>query len=310
MSPTTSTSGRPTTARLEVDGKYVDLPVIDGHGGRGRHRHREAARADRARSRSTRASATRARASSAITFIDGEKGILRYRGYPIEELAEKSTFLEVAWLLHRRRAADARRARRVLARRARITRCCTRTSAASSRRCRRTRTRCRCAPRRSGALATFYQEPETEQSLQRHGHAPPREDADDRGVFVQALDRPAVHVPEATTSTTATNFLHMMFATPCEEYVVDPVLAKALDLLLILHADHEQNCSTSTVRVVGSSQREPVREHLGRHQRAVGPAARRREPASDRDARAHRGARAATRRSSWTARRTRTTRRG
>ena len=49
------------------------------------------------------------------------------------------------------------------------------------------------------------------------------------------------------------NFLHMMFATPCEEYVVDPVLAKAVDLLLILHADHEQNCSTSTVRVVGSS---------------------------------------------------------
>jgi citrate synthase len=49
------------------------------------------------------------------------------------------------------------------------------------------------------------------------------------------------------------NFLHMMFATPCEEYVVHPVLAKAVDLLLILHADHEQNCSTTTVRVVGSS---------------------------------------------------------
>ena len=52
----------------------------------------------------------------------------------------------------------------------------------------------------------------------------------------------------------AANFLHMMFATPCEEFEVDPVLAKALDLLLILHADHEQNCSTSTVRMVGSSQ--------------------------------------------------------
>jgi citrate synthase len=51
----------------------------------------------------------------------------------------------------------------------------------------------------------------------------------------------------------ASNFLHMMFATPCEEYDVDPVLARAVDLLLILHADHEQNCSTSTVRVVGSS---------------------------------------------------------
>jgi citrate synthase len=51
----------------------------------------------------------------------------------------------------------------------------------------------------------------------------------------------------------SSNFLHMMFANPCEEYTVNPVLAKAVDLLLILHADHEQNCSTSTVRVVGSS---------------------------------------------------------
>jgi citrate synthase len=50
------------------------------------------------------------------------------------------------------------------------------------------------------------------------------------------------------------NFLHMMFATPCDEYEVDPLLTKALDLLLVLHADHEQNCSTSTVRMVGSSQ--------------------------------------------------------
>jgi len=51
----------------------------------------------------------------------------------------------------------------------------------------------------------------------------------------------------------SSNFIHMMFATPCEGYEVDPVLAKTLDLLLILHADHEQNCSTSTVRMVGSS---------------------------------------------------------
>jgi citrate synthase len=55
----------------------------------------------------------------------------------------------------------------------------------------------------------------------------------------------------------ATNFLHMMFATPCEPYEVDPTVAKVLDLLLILHADHEQNCSTSTVRLVGSSMANP-----------------------------------------------------
>ncbi|MEK7860662.1 MAG: citrate/2-methylcitrate synthase, partial [Chloroflexota bacterium] len=55
----------------------------------------------------------------------------------------------------------------------------------------------------------------------------------------------------------SSNFLHMMFANPCEEYTVNPVLAKAVDMLLILHADHEQNCSTSTVRVVGSSRADP-----------------------------------------------------
>ena len=53
------------------------------------------------------------------------------------------------------------------------------------------------------------------------------------------------------------NFLHMMFSTPCEEYKVDPLLAKALDVILILHADHEQNASTSTVRLAGSSQANP-----------------------------------------------------
>ena len=59
--------------------------------------------------------------------------------------------------------------------------------------------------------------------------------------------------PQQPARATSANFLHMMFATPCEEYEVDPVVARALDLLLILHADHEQNCSTSTVRLVGSS---------------------------------------------------------
>ena len=65
----------------------------------------------------------------------------------------------------------------------------------------------------------------------------------------------------------------MMFGTPCEEFEVDPVVAKALDLLLILHADHEQNCSTSTVRLVGSSMVNLFRGDLGGHQGALGPAA-------------------------------------
>ena len=81
------------------------------------------------------------------------------------------------------------------------------------------------------------------------------------------------------------NFLRMTFGLPAEPYDVDPEVVQALDMLLILHADHEQNCSTSTVRLVGSSRGEPVHLDLRRHQRAVGPAARRRQPGRARDAR-------------------------
>ena len=82
------------------------------------------------------------------------------------------------------------------------------------------------------------------------------------------------------------NFLRMMFAVPSEPYEVSPTVVHALKQLLILHADHEQNCSTSTVRLVGSRRREHLRVDRGGHRRAVGSAARRREPGRDRDARA------------------------
>ena len=80
------------------------------------------------------------------------------------------------------------------------------------------------------------------------------------------------------------NFLRMTFGFPAEPYEVDPEIARALDILLILHADHEQNCSTSTVRMVGSSQRQPVRLDLRGHQRAVRAAARRGQPGRAGDA--------------------------
>jgi citrate synthase len=77
------------------------------------------------------------------------------------------------------------------------------------------------------------------------------------------------------------NFLNMMFSVPAEPYEVDPELVKVMNLLLILHADHEQNCSTSTVRVVGSSAKANLFASISRrHLRALGPAARRREPGS------------------------------
>jgi len=188
---------------------------------------------------------------SAITFIDGEKAILRYRGYDIAELAAKSSFLEVAWLLlkgelptrteldsfrsevthHTMLHEDFGRFFEGLPKDAHPMPVC----AAAV-----------------GALATFYQQPETPQRIH---------DTMTRLVakmptiaaysYKHSLGQPFIYPNNKLDY--CSNFLHMMFATPCEDYEVDPVLARAVDLLLILHADHEQNCSTSTVRVVGSS---------------------------------------------------------
>jgi len=103
-----------------------------------------------------------------------------------------------------------------------------------------------------GALATFYQGPESDANLHE---AVIRLIAKMPTIaacsYKHSIGQPFIYPRNELDY--ATNFLHMMFATPCEAYVPDPVVTKALDLLFILHADHEQNCSTSTVRLVGSS---------------------------------------------------------
>jgi citrate synthase len=103
-----------------------------------------------------------------------------------------------------------------------------------------------------GALATFYQHPETEQTLHDSvvrliGKMPTIAAYS----YKHSIGQPFMYPLNKLDYTS--NFLHMMFGTPAEPYVVDPLIARTLDLLLILHADHEQNCSTSTVRMVGSS---------------------------------------------------------
>jgi citrate synthase len=188
---------------------------------------------------------------SAITFIDGEKGILRYRGYPIEELATKSTFLEVAWLLihgelptnkqledftrevtiHTMLHEDFGQFFDALPKDAHPMPVC----AAAI-----------------GALATFYQQPESDQEIHDTiirliAKMPTIAAHSYKHSIGQPFNYPMNRLDYVS------NFLRMMFAIPCEEYEIDPVFARALDLLLILHADHEQNCSTSTVRIVGSS---------------------------------------------------------
>ena len=193
--------------------------------------------------------------SSKITFLDGEEGILRYRGYPIEQLAEHSTFLEVAYLLiwgslptkdqlenfanrlkkHTLIHEDNRKffdgfpttahPMGMLA------------SVVTS-------------------MSSFYPE-----SLDPH-----RPEEDVELTIIRLLAKVPTLIAWIYKKETGhpynyprndlnycENFLHMMFSMPTENYHMDPVIVDALDKLLILHADHEQNCSTSTVRIVGSS---------------------------------------------------------
>jgi len=192
--------------------------------------------------------------TSAITFIDGDEGILRYRGYPIEQLAKHSTFLETSYLLiygalptpveltefesrvkrHTMLHEDLRRFFDGFPRDAHPMPVLS--SAVS-------------------ALSTFYQDSldpfdagQVDLSTVRLLAKVPTIAA---YAYKKSVGQPYLY-PDNSLGLNE-NFLRMTFGVPAEDYVVDPVVAKALDLLLILHADHEQNCSTSTVRLVGSS---------------------------------------------------------
>ena len=187
---------------------------------------------------------------SAVTFIDGEKGILRYRGYPIEELAERSSFLEVAWLLvhgelptraeldgftrevtrHTMLHQDFMGFFDSMPKDAHPMPVCAATVA---------------------ALATFYQDQEDAEHHETIVRLIAKMPTIAAWSYKHSIGQPFMYPQNRLDY--ASNFLHMMYAIPCEEYEVDPVLARTIDLLLILHADHEQNCSTSTVRMVGSS---------------------------------------------------------
>jgi citrate synthase len=191
---------------------------------------------------------------SAITYLDGEGGILRYRGYPIEQLAERSTFLEVAYLLI---YGELPTAEQLDAWTTSITR----------------HTLLHEEFKRffdgfpmdahpmgilasaTGALSTFYQDSEdprdprdVEISTIRLMAKMPTIAA---FAYKKSVGQPFVYPDNSLDY--ESNFLRMMFALPTEPYAVDPEVAAALRVLLILHADHEQNCSTSTVRLVGSS---------------------------------------------------------
>jgi len=195
---------------------------------------------------------------SSITYIDGQEGILRYRGYPIEQLAEQSSFLEVAYLLL---YGELPTAEQMAEFDTNITR----------------HTMINEALLRffegfhydahpmammvgvTGSLAAFYHD---SLDIQNPRH---REISAHRMIakmptiaaacYKHNMGEPIMY-PRNDLSYCG-NFMQMMFATPCEPYQVNPIAEKALNLLFILHADHEQNASTSTVRLAGSSGANP-----------------------------------------------------
>ncbi|MEU8300590.1 citrate synthase [Micromonospora sp. NPDC048909] len=192
--------------------------------------------------------------SSAITYIDGDAGILRYRGYPIEQLAEKSSFLEVSYLLIygelpteqqlneftewiRRHSLLHEEMRRFFDGFPRDAHPMAVLSSAVS------------------ALSTFYQDSldpfdseHVEISTVRLMAKVPTIAS---YAYKKSIGQPLLY-PDNSLGY-VDNLLRMTFGVPAEPYEVDPVMARVLDMLFILHADHEQNCSTSTVRLVGSS---------------------------------------------------------
>ena len=241
-------------AKFELDGQVYEFPVIEGT------ENEKAIDISSLRGKSGYITLdpgfkNTGSCQSAITFLDGEEGILRYRGYPIEQLAEKATFIEVSYLLIYGQLPSAEQLNDF---RGSIT---MHTLVHEDMKQFFEAYPAKAHP--MGVLAsmvcslsTFYPE-----SLD------PNRSDEDKDITIHRLlaKLPTLAAWSYKNSVRhpfmypkneldyCSNFLHMMFAMPTEDYLADPVIAKALSTLLILHADHEQNCSTATTRVVGSS---------------------------------------------------------
>jgi citrate synthase len=242
------------TAELIIDGKSYKLPVIEGSEGEVAidiSNLLEEAKVITLDLGYKNTGATK----SAITFLDGDNGILRYRGYPIEELADKSNFLEVAYLLifgelptkaqYDKFSYDIK------------------THTLVHEDVKKILDGFPSTAHPMGVLASLF----CSQTAFYPESLDPNRSAE--GVYLSivrslakmptfaawayknAVGHP-VNYPDNSLEYCA-RFMKMVFGLPAEDYQVDPVIANALDKLLILHADHEQNCSTSTVRIVGSS---------------------------------------------------------
>ena len=196
--------------------------------------------------------------NSNITFIDGEKGLLYYRGYPIEDLAEHCDYLEVAYLLMHGELPKAEDKKQFVD-----------TISGSTmlhdqlnnifRGFRRDAHPMAVMVGVVGSLSAFYFDSMDIRDAKHREVSAHRLLAKVPTIaawsYKYNLGQPFMYPQNHLNY--AENFMHMMFATPCEKYEPNPILAKAFERILILHADHEQNASTSTVRLVGSSGANP-----------------------------------------------------
>lgn len=242
------------TAKLSFENKEFEFPVIEGTEGE------KAINIEKLRGTTQLITMDNGYANtgaclSGITFLDGEKGILRYRGYPIEDLARNSSFLEVAYLLiygdlpnkqqwekfktgitkHSLLHEDMKQffgAYPITAHPMAI------------------------LSAMVGSLSAFYPnyldvDMSPEINEENYTRLIAKVTTIAAFSYKKSIGQPLIY-PRNDLSYCA-NFMNMMFSVPCEPYEIDSEVVKALNLLLILHADHEQNCSTSTVRLVGSS---------------------------------------------------------
>ena len=195
---------------------------------------------------------------SAITFLDGEKGILRYRGYPIEQLAEQSTFLEVCYLLYYGELPDAAQLEtfnKDILKHTMLHEALKRFFTGF----RRDAHPMGIMVGVVGALSSFFHDHDDVHNPKLRQKAAHRLIAKMPTIAAWSYrySRGLPFMYPRNDLSYAANFLHMMFAVPTEDYSPPPLFVKALDLIMILHADHEQNASTSTVRLTGSSEANP-----------------------------------------------------
>ena len=239
-----------TTAKLILDGKEYEFPVIVGSENELGIDFTSLRAKTKAITFDPGYGNTGA-CESAITFIDGEEGILRYRGYPIQELAEASDFIEVAYLLiygHLPSKKELDEFHYELTHHTLIHEDMKKffegySSSAHP---------MAILSAMVVALSSYYEESD-DPAIINLNIIRLLAKAKTLAAFSYKKSIGQPYIYPRNDLSYAGDFLHMMFAVPAEPYTVSPVLVKALNLLLILHADHEQNCSTSTVRMVGSS---------------------------------------------------------